>query len=201
MATLAAWDDWWVAILDVKHVDLGTSGTMSKVRMMGTSYHVRLGHRATTVATVKCDNPGRDHDPDKLAIQWLRPEAEFRFRAVARTWWETVRNTDSDTDFATVRSAFLRMLVWATAQLQRWPGIAMVGVSGQGPQPAPGVDASPALGSIEVAGSTHRLTGWVDGQLVYTAPDGREFEVTASPELLRAILLACASQFGTGAAP
>jgi hypothetical protein len=199
MATLAVWDDWWVAILDMRNVDLGPSPSMPRVRVMGTSYRVRLGWRATTVAIVNCESPGRDRSPDRLEIQWLRPEAAFPFNATARSWWATLSGVDPDADVATVRSNFTGMLVRATAELQRWPGVA-VGTSPHDPQPGPGVESEPSVGAVRIGGATHYLTGWVDGHLFYTGPDGREFEVTSSRELVEKIMLICASHFGVAPA-
>lgn len=196
MATFAAWDDWWVSILDIKNVDLGPSTSMPRARVMGTAYHVRLGWRASAVALVNCDKPSPGHTPDQLDIRWLRPEAAFRFQAAARSWWEALGSVDPNADVLTVRSQFLRMLVRSTAEFQRWPGIAIVGVPASNAKPGPGVESPPLYGTVDIKGALHRVTGWIDGQLFYTSPDGREFEVTASTDLLEKVVLECANYFG-----
>jgi hypothetical protein len=198
MATFVAWDDWWVSILDIKDVDLGPSTSMPRTRVMGTVYHVRLGWRASTIALVNCDRPSPGHTPDQLDIRWLRPDAAFRFQASARSWWETLGGVDPNADVLTVRSQFLRMLVHATAELQGWPGMAIVGASASKAEPGPGVESPPSRGTVDINGAQHRMTGWVNGQLFYTSPDGREFEVTASSDLLEKVVFECANHFGSG---
>ncbi len=198
MATFVAWDDWWVAILELETVDLGPAPSGSWVRNVGTRYRARLGHRATTVAIVRGEpSPARDQ-PDELTFEWLRPEAAFAFGASARAWLAALREWAPAASTALARSHFLRMLIEATAQLQRWPGSMYASVPPGSPAPAPGVAWPVAAGALTLDGREHRLTGWVDGRLCYHAPDGREFDVTAAPDLLRTLLAACAAQFTPG---